>query len=265
MPDRIAAALDQVERDHHVHILLAIESGSRAWGFPSKDSDWDVRFVYHHTLPHYLSIDPPRDVIETPLHEDLDLGGWDLRKALTLIVASNAVIFEWLASPIIYRHDPAATAALSALALEAAHLPALAYHYDRLARRNWPPSDPGAMRLKDLFYAFRPACCVAWMRRHGTQPPMNLPALMAGLELPDALIDDIHRLKARKGECREADTGNVPETVAAFITTTLAHQAVRAGTWDRTTVTSRADALLRRVLNAPSPVGPKPGSSGKSC
>ena len=89
-------------------------------------------------------------MIETPLDDDLDLGGWDLRKALSLMVASNAIVLEWLGSPIVYRRDPDAFDALNAnLPGSSAHRPALAYHYDRLARRNWPPQQPGSMRLKD--------------------------------------------------------------------------------------------------------------------
>ena len=247
-PDRIHAALDGVERDHDIRILLAVESGSRAWGFPSQDSDWDVRFIYRHGVNRYLSLDPPRDVIETPLDDALDLGGWDLRKALSLMVASNAIVLEWLASPIVYRSDPGAFAALSALAGKLAHRPALAYHYDRLAGRNWPPHGPGFMRLKDLFYALRPACALAWMERHDTPPPMSLPALMQGLSLPPALTRAIETLIALKRSCEEADAGPVPEVVTTFIDTALAHPAPRPEPWARATATSQANDLFRRTL-----------------
>ena len=91
---RAEAALAAVEQEDGVRILLAIESGSRAWGFPSRDSDYDVRFIFVRPLAAYLSIVPPRDVIERPIGADLDLGGWDLRKALGLMVRSNAVVLE---------------------------------------------------------------------------------------------------------------------------------------------------------------------------
>jgi predicted nucleotidyltransferase len=248
-PDRIQAALEQAERDHDVRILLAIESGSRAWGFPSSDSDWDVRFIYVNKTARYLSIDLLRDVIETPLNDDLDLGGWDLRKALSLMVASNAIVLEWLGSPIVYRRDPDAFDALNALAGQLAYRPALAYHYDRLARRNWPPQQPGSMRLKDLFYALRPACALAWMQRHATPPPMCLPALMAGLPLPAAVTDAIEHLVALKQSSQEADAGTVPAVLAAFIDTALAHPAPRPDPWDRTAATRQANDLFRRILD----------------
>src|SRR5215475_7651562 len=96
----IGRKLDAVERDHHVAIMLAIESGSRAWGFPSLDSDYDVRFIYVHPSDAYLSVAAPQEVIECGIEGVLDIGGWDLRKALRLLVKSNAVLLEWLVSPV---------------------------------------------------------------------------------------------------------------------------------------------------------------------
>ena len=249
MLERIAAALDRVQQDHGVHIVLAIESGSRAWGFPSKDSDWDVRFIYHHPLPRYVALQPPRDVIELPLSGDLDVGGWDIRKALALIVGSNAVALEWLQSPVVYRRDPDFADALTALATEAAHRPALRYHYDRLARRYWPPSDPGAIRSKHLLYALRPACALAWLRRHDMPPRMDLPSLMAGLALAPELSADIRDLIARKRDEGEADMTHIPATIAAFITTALSDPAARVGPWDRSGPIERADRLLLQLLD----------------
>src|SRR6187399_351008 len=95
----IDARLAAVERDEQVRIPIAIESGSRAWGFPSPDSDYDCRFVYVRRPDAYLSPWVPRDVIETPLVGDLDVNGWDLGKALKLMLKGNAVILEWLRSP----------------------------------------------------------------------------------------------------------------------------------------------------------------------
>ncbi|MEM6906851.1 MAG: nucleotidyltransferase domain-containing protein, partial [Pseudomonadota bacterium] len=100
MRAEIMAKLTGIERDFGVRILFAIESGSRAWGFPSPDSDYDVRFVYVHPTDWYLSLTPGRDVIELPIRDDLDIGGWDLRKALNLLLKPNPVMLEWLSSPI---------------------------------------------------------------------------------------------------------------------------------------------------------------------
>jgi hypothetical protein len=226
MRARIAAMLDRIEREQLVRILLAVESGSRAWGFPSRDSDWDVRFLYLRPLAAYLAIEPLRDVIEVPLTDELDLNGWDLRKALRLLVRSNAVVLEWLGSPVIYRRDEAACAALAELARESAHLPTIAYHYDRLARRHWRPAQPEPIRLKTLFYALRPALALAWMRAHGPPP------------------------QAQKFDATEPDTAPQRAAIEAFLAEVLATSANRAAAWDRSHTIARADELFLRLATA---------------
>jgi predicted nucleotidyltransferase len=103
--EEILLRLDEIEKDHNVTIFYACESGSRAWGFPSADSDYDVRFLYLHPRDWYLAIDveEERDVIEGPISDMLDISGWDLRKALKLLRKSNPPLLEWLSSPIIYK------------------------------------------------------------------------------------------------------------------------------------------------------------------
>ena len=108
--------LDAVESAEDVRLLMAVESGSRAWGFPSPDSDYDVRFVYVRPRDWYLSLVPGRDVIEYPIVDEIDLNGWDVRKSLGLLLKSNAVVSEWMNSPIRYRTDDPFIAKLAALA-----------------------------------------------------------------------------------------------------------------------------------------------------
>ena len=97
--------LEGITREHRVKIPLAIESGSRAWGFPSPDSDYDCRFIFVQSVDSYLSLFPSRDVIETPLIGQFDVNGWDLAKAIRLLLKGNTVVIEWLTSPIIYTAD----------------------------------------------------------------------------------------------------------------------------------------------------------------
>src|SRR5690349_19783163 len=106
MHEEIVGRLGSVEEEFDVRVLYACESGSRAWGFASPDSDYDVRFVYVHKADYYLSIDDQRDVIEVPINDLLDINGWELRKALRLFRKSNAPLYEWLQSPIVYSADP---------------------------------------------------------------------------------------------------------------------------------------------------------------
>ena len=98
---RIDEELEAIESQNNVKILYACESGSRAWGFPSKDSDYDIRFIYIHRTEWYLRVDNSRlrDVIEKPIDDELDVSGWELRKALILFKKSNPAFIEWLNSP----------------------------------------------------------------------------------------------------------------------------------------------------------------------
>ena len=244
---RAEAALADVERREGVRVLLGVESGSRAWGFASADSDYDVRFIYVRPLADYLSVSTPRDVIEQPISGLLDLGGWDLRKALGLAVRSNAVLLEWLTSPMVYRRDPA-VAELADLARTAAHLPALAYHYDRLARRAWSATD-GPIRLKSLFYALRPALALLWLRGNGTPPPMSLPALLAGVTVTPDVAAEIEALHQRKAIAAEVDLVPRRPLLDTFFSAVLATPAIRPAPWALTTE-ERANQLFRKLLGA---------------
>ena len=85
MRKKIKEQLRRIEDAENIKILLAVESGSRAWGFASPDSDYDVRFVYIRSLEDYLRLDAIRDVIELPIDDVLDINGWDLQKTLRLL------------------------------------------------------------------------------------------------------------------------------------------------------------------------------------
>jgi len=217
----IDGLLDSVATENRVSIPLAIESGSRAWGFPSPDSDYDCRFVYVRTPDQYLSPWTPRDVIETPLVGDLDVNGWDLGKALKLMLKGNAVIIEWLRSPIVYRGDPVFRDEFLELAERCTERSLIARHYLHLGerQRNTYFGDGKDVAIKKLFYALRPAAALRWMRLRpgGLLPPMDFPTLMAECD-PSAdvrvLIDDLLALKA---QTRELGSGPLPEPIQRFI------------------------------------------------
>jgi len=96
MKEKIKANLKQIEKEKQVEIVFAVESGSRAWGFASPDSDYDIRFIYKHDLEYYLSLWEKTDVIEFMTEDDLDGSGWDLRKTVKLLAKSNAPLLEWV-------------------------------------------------------------------------------------------------------------------------------------------------------------------------
>ena len=153
----IQARLQHIEREENVCIFYACESGSRAWGFPSEDSDYDVRFMYVHHKDWYLSIDERRDVIERPINDMIDLSGWDIRKALRLFGKSNPPLLEWFNSPIIYQQRLNIVNKLKALMPEYYSPKSCLYHYLHMAEGNFREYLKGQMVLvKKYFYVLRP-------------------------------------------------------------------------------------------------------------
>ena len=229
---RIDAAIDSIVRQHGVAIGLAVESGSRAWGFPSPDSDYDCRFVYIRPLAHYLTPWPRRDVIELPLVDELDVNGWDLAKSLKLLMKGNAVIIEWLTSPLVYRGDEKFRSSFLALARAVANRDLTIRHYLHLSEefRRRHLSDPAAVPLKKLFYTLRPAAAIRWLARHpeAVVAPMHFPTLMAESDLPPDVSAIVADLLACKATTRELGTGPLPQPLAAFIDEEL--EWARAGT-----------------------------------
>jgi uncharacterized protein len=217
----IDAAVDSIVREHGVAIGLAVESGSRAWGFPSPDSDYDCRFVFIRPLAHYVTPWPRRDVIELPLLDELDINGWDLAKSLKLLMKGNAVIIEWLTSPLVYCGDEQFRSSFLALARAVADRNLVIRHYLHLSEefRRRHLSDPTSAPLKKLFYTLRPAAAIRWLARHpeASVAPMHFPTLIAECELPHDVAAIVSDLLARKATTRELGTGPVPRPIAAFI------------------------------------------------
>jgi predicted nucleotidyltransferase len=206
----IETRISEIEAGHDVKVSFAIESGSRAWGFPSPDSDYDVRFVYARPVDWYLGILPERDVIELPISGDLDINGWDIQKALGLLIKPNPVLLEWLSSPIRYSWDDEVCAKLIAFSRKTAHAPACLYHYRHLGDSQWAKhvGDKTEVNLKKYFYVLRPALAIRWIRLHPeTAPPMNLQALVEGLEIDETTEEEIARLLDMKSRAKEIGLG----------------------------------------------------------
>lgn len=217
---RVDAQLVAIACEHNVTIPLAVESGSRAWGFPSPDSDYDCRFVFVRTEDDYLSLWQHRDVIETPLEGDLDVNGWDLAKAIRLMARGNAVIIEWLMSPLVYSGDPQFREDFLTLARCMAVREAVARHYLHQGERFRDACfvAGGEVSCKKAFYALRPAAALRWLRLHECSvAPMHLPTLMAECDPPAELADTVTSLIARKASTAEAANEPLPAIVAQFI------------------------------------------------
>ncbi|OUR88504.1 hypothetical protein A9Q81_23930 [Gammaproteobacteria bacterium 42_54_T18] len=177
MNERIQAELDRLdrlEREKDIKILLAVESGSRAWGFPSPDSDYDVRFLYVHTTDWYLSVSERRDVVEMPIDDVLDISGWDIRKAFRLLLKSNGTLYEWLSSPLVYRVNERSIAPIKTLAPKVLCVEAMFYHYYAMSKgKMHEASNSDNAKLKTYLYALRPLLCCRWLLDDREAPPME--------------------------------------------------------------------------------------------
>lgn len=207
MREQILVCLSRIEAEHDVKVLFACESGSRGWGFASPDSDYDVRFIYVNRLAWYLQVEPGRDVIEQPISGDLDVNGWDLRKALQLLRESNPTLQEWLRSPIVYRENAAAMAQLRSLA-EEGFSPVRGYHhYVSMAKKNFREHLRGEeVRYKKYLYVLRPLLAARWIRDGRGVPPMRFAALAQATLHDTVLLAEINRLLEVKMRAGEAAT-----------------------------------------------------------
>lgn len=253
--------LQRVEATESVAIPWAIESGSRAWGFPSLDSDYDCRFLYVRSEDAYLSPWLERDVIETPLDKIFDVNGWDLRKAIQLALKGNAVVVEWLKSPYVYRGVSGFQTELLELVDAVSDRGAVGRHYTHVCRDQWSRyGGSGEVQLKRLFYALRPAATIRWLELHpeSASPPMDIGSLLAeNGASPDVrgAVDELIELKAHT---REMGDGEVPVVLATYVEEALSAgetmfetQVVR----DLGDAKERAAATFRSLVRAHGPSG----------
>jgi hypothetical protein len=218
MKEIIVNALDRIEKEYDVRIILASESGSRAWGFPSNDSDYDVRFIYVNKKDWYLSIADKRDVIELPLDDVLDVNGWDLKKSLQLMRKSNSPLLEWLSSPIQYRVWPKAFDRLIELS-KIAFMPATScHHYLSMAKKSVEQFKvDGMVRLKTYMYAIRPTLCCEWILKNMEQPPMHINNLIAEITDDYQFKEHVNQLIAQKREHTEKYLVQRSEVIENYI------------------------------------------------
>nr|BES07148.1 nucleotidyltransferase domain-containing protein [Escherichia fergusonii] len=199
MRERVSQQLKEIERRYGVKVLYACESGSRGWGFASPDSDYDVRFLYVHPLEWYLRVEAPRDVIELPIDDELDVSGWEWRKALGLLKGANPTLIEWLDSPVVYQQDEETITPLKAMVPKWFSPLRARWHYYSMARKNFRGYLQGdVVRLKKYFYVLRPLLAVRWVEAGKGVPPMRFAELLTGTELDAPLRAEIDELLERK-------------------------------------------------------------------
>lgn len=199
----IQQKLSEIEKKEQVHVLYAVESGSRSWGVASTDSDYDVRFIYVRPQKEYLKLQDTRDVIEWQLDEVLDINGWDLKKALQQFYKGNATLFEWCRSPVVYKNTGEWKKAADVGAGYFSNKTAM-YHYYGLARKTWEKYLTGfQVMYKKYIYALRPILSCRYIEANHEAPPVVFADLMDQVGVPPAVktaVDKMLDLKMETGE-----------------------------------------------------------------
>lgn len=212
--------LKEIEEKENVTILMAVESGSRAWGFASPDSDYDVRFIYVREKEDYLRLDTVRDVIDWQLDDVLDINGWDVKKALQLMHNSNPTIFEWCESPIVYRTSEAFEQMKQLRKAYFSPKKSL-YHYLHMAESNYKKFlQCDQIKVKKYFYVLRPILAAKWIAAKKIWPPMLFSELMEA-ELEEDLKPETERLLVMKKEMDEMELVPGSRKINAYVESNL--------------------------------------------
>lgn len=257
--EEILHRLKLAEEEHDIKIVYACESGSRAWGFESPDSDYDVRFIYTHKEDWYLSFDVEsrRDVVEYPIVDEIDCGGWDIKKAMYLFTRTNGALLEWLNSPIKYIETGEFAESMRSLSPRALNKTALCYHYSHMARGNAREYLFGEeVKLKKYFYVLRPLLAIRFLEEKDAPPPVEFKKLLYSV-CPKYLVPVIEDLIKLKRETPEIGYGaQIPE-INSFIENELErHGNVFSGygrpdILESQAIRSELNELFRKVvLNA---------------
>lgn len=250
--DEVVSRLHRIEAEERVRILFAVESGSRAWGFASADSDFDVRFVYARPSEWYFSIDleRKRDVLEFGVVDEIDLNGWDVRKALQLFHKSNPVFVEWLQSPIVYLEQGGfATTARQRIPEVLSRLAATHHYRSMVKTARTSPSPEGLVRTKKYFYALRAALAVRWLDRFHAAPPMEFERLLVLIEDQPALCAEIRDLLEKKRSSPELGLGPAVPLFERFLDDEMARtEVVDAVDTRHQDAASRLNELFRRTV-----------------
>lgn len=252
MTDRISAALHRLEQEKDCRILFAVESGSRAWGFASPDSDYDIRAVFVRPLSAYLRVGGEADeTFSAMLPDDLDIVGWDLRMYLRHLLKSNASVLEWLDSPIVYL-DSGLRQELCGMKEEFVKPVSVAFHYASLLRHSLEDFDAdGTIRIKKLCYALRAGLCARWAVKRETMPPTRFADVLAGTDLSSAergAIDDLLSVKANAGEVVRVTPSPALLPLIADRLDELAEMKVQKPESDAATLREKADTLFRKYV-----------------
>ena len=249
----ILQRLKEIESRYDVRILLAVESGSRAWGFASKDSDYDVRFVYVHRKEWYLSLIEGRDVIEEMESDGvMDFAGWDLKKALLLMGKGNCAFAEWLNAPIIYYKDEEFFKSVSNLKDDYFRKVSAVNHYYHMAMNHDKRYlEKRGCEMKRFMYHLRGLLAAKYTATYGTYPPVLFSDLVDTMINDKAIKAEIADLVRLKQESREHNTMIVSDFLVAFASKVAADIESMLGTFpdEKQTDYQRLDQFFLNILN----------------
>ena len=253
MKDIILERLSEIESRYDVKILLAVESGSRAWGFASKDSDYDVRFVYVHRKEWYLTLTEGRDVIEE-LDSDgvMDFAGWDLKKALLLMGKGNCAFAEWLNSPTIYYKDEEFFKGVSELKDEYFRKISAVNHYYHMAMNHDKRYlEKRGCEMKRFMYHLRGLLAAKYAALYGTYPPVLFSELVDRMVDDQAIKAEIANLVQLKKESREHNTMIVNTSLVTFATSIASEIESMFGTFpeDKQMDYKKLDKFFLIIIN----------------
>jgi hypothetical protein len=247
MENKIREKLLQIERDKKVKILFAVESGSRAWGFASPDSDYDIRFIYKHEPDYYLSLWEKPDVIEFMTPDDLDGSGWDIAKALKLLAKSNAPLIEWLFSPVVYYQDEVFANTMRELAKDCFSPIATLHHYLGTTKNFMDVCEQEEVKLKSYFYALRTALAGKWIIENNSFPPVDFMELLP--IAPQNIQDKIKELMAIKAQQDEKYLHPKEMLITNFLMETVKFNGDNASKLSGgKKVSGKLDEFFRRII-----------------
>lgn len=241
----------ETENNYHVKIPLAVESGSRAWGFASPDSDYDCRFIYVHQKDWYVTVFEKRDVIEYAADPVYDINGWDLKKILQHIMKSNAVMFEWLLSNITYIRDPYVTGLLRDLAEEFFNPIAAGYHYLSIAKNKLSEIlAEDEIKLKRYFYVLRPIANLNFMYQHGKIPYTEYDRTLAETDTAPEILSAVQELMAVKSVSGENYTIKKHELLIDYFQneTTLFTERLHSMKSKNNRNPAKADTVFKEII-----------------
>jgi uncharacterized protein len=219
MEAKIKKYLEQIQKEKQIEILYACETGSRAWGFASPDSDYDVRFIYRHKLDWYLNLNEQKDTVEGMFeNREIDISGWDIKKCLNLLWRSNPPLLEKIQSPIVYVTNEAFLCTITDLAKANYSKIATMHHYLSMAKKMYSEvKDNETVKLKKIFYALRPALACKWIMEENIMPPIVLQHMVDNLEFENGMKNKIYELVAIKNTKEEGYMHKEEKELSFFI------------------------------------------------